>query len=67
MEMRQFELREGTTSTVTWLPADRRLRTGARVSLKDSADPGRLWTVVRRGSVALSRDAIHSDWHVGGL
>jgi hypothetical protein len=65
--MRQFRLRDGVTHTVTWLPDNKRLRLGARVTLKDSAEPKRLWEVTGRSPTVKDASKIHRDWRVGGL
>lgn len=64
--MRQVSLRDGDSRTVTWLPDDKRLRVGTRVTLKDSEDPSRLWTITGR-SEPKDSSQIHRDWRVGGL
>jgi hypothetical protein len=59
------ELKDGSTRRSCWV--DKRVNVGDRITLKDSDEPERLWTVTHAcGSQMLSRD-ITRGWHVGGL
>lgn len=42
---RQVKLRHGSYTLVANLPADRRIKRGAQITLKDCGDPEQLWTV----------------------
>lgn len=60
--MRQFKLATGSATLVTYLPEDRRLRVGTRLTLKDSDDPRRWWTVIWRSVYVRDRKSIRTDW-----
>jgi len=52
---RQCVLRDGSRTTTTWLK-EKRIKEGFRVTLKNSEDPERLWTIE---SMGLRQD---EDW-----
>lgn len=58
--MRQLDLRCGRTATTVWLEDDKRLKLGARISLKD--DP-RIWDIVKRGDQTTEKSKIHRTWN----
>jgi len=62
----QVQLDHNNTHTVCWVEAKKELKVGSRVTLADSPD---IWWDVKRiySDIKVHKDAIKSDWHVGGL
>jgi hypothetical protein len=60
----QVQLQSGTTVRTCWLSP--RVRPGDRVTLKNSEDPERWWTVLTV-TTPFPADGLHRDWHAGGL
>lgn len=64
--VRQAHLSSGTTRRTCWVPVEKRPTVGCLVTLRNSEEPERLWTVL---SLSEPKDAalIHDDWNVGGV
>jgi hypothetical protein len=62
----QVELRSGVTRRTCWVGTDKKFTVGKRITLKNSEDADRLWSVI---SISEPRDAsdVRTDWKVGGL
>jgi hypothetical protein len=62
----QVQLESGTTRLTCWVDQRKPFRVGNVITLKNSDDSDRLWTV---RSVGEAKDAatIHTDWKVGGI
>lgn len=63
MSYRQFDLVTGKTHLRTWLEDDRRLKIGARLTLKGDSD---IWTITARWPQVVDEPPA-KDWKVGGL
>ncbi len=59
------ELEDGNTRRTCWV--DKRVSVGDRVTLKDSDEPGRLWTVTHACGSRSAAGDLTRGWHVGGL
>lgn len=65
---RQCTLRSGNTETVAWIE-EHGARVGNRVTLKDTEDPEKIWTVRTASTQRLSQETVqenehrHSKWH----
>ncbi len=64
MDYRQTHLISGSTHLVCWLPINRRVRPGTRLTLKK--EPG-TWTVKEVYGTVLPRAALERGWRVGGM
>lgn len=62
-EYLQVALRDGTTKLTCWV--DKPVRVGQRVTLKNSEQPDRWWTVVSTGGT--TTESPRKTWKVGGL
>lgn len=60
-------LQDGTTTRTCWV--DKRVAAGNRITLKNSEEPERWWTVTWVSAQARTRHELgnQSGWHVGGL
>lgn len=58
----QCQLESGTSRLVAQLPWEKRLRKGVQVTLKDSEDPTRRWTVAHVGH-PIPRSDIKVGWN----
>jgi hypothetical protein len=61
--MIQTKLVSGATTTVTFLPTDKRVKVGTILSLQGDT---RRWRVTEQWT-KIDASLIHRDWHVGGL
>jgi hypothetical protein len=60
------ELRDGNTRMVCWV--NKEVSIGNRITLKNSDEPGRWWTVTWIGAENVSKsDITGKAWKVGGL
>jgi hypothetical protein len=59
------KLEDGTTTRHCWV--DRPVESGNRVTLKNSDEPDRWWTVVWVGSEKRHKSLLPRPWTVGGL
>lgn len=59
------KLRDGNTRMTCWV--DRQVPVGSRITLKNSGDPSRWWTVEWAGEELGTRDSVVKGWKVGGL
>lgn len=57
---------EGLTRRTCWVSTEKKPKVGSRITLKNSEEPDRLWTVVRM-SEPVDSTKLHTDWKVGGL
>jgi len=64
--MVQVLLQDGTTQRTCWVDTDKKPKRGNRITLKNSEDPERLWTILHM-SDPMDSTNIHTDWRVGGL
>ncbi|MBM0237729.1 hypothetical protein JNW88_12170 [Micromonospora sp. ATA32] len=60
--MVQLELVSDNRHLVAWVRDDRRVEVGAAISLRDHAEPGRLWRVTSKGQPR-SAGEINRGWH----
>lgn len=60
-------LADGTTTRTCWV--DKPVAAGNRITLKNSEEPARLWTVTWVSGTTKTRADLgnQSGWHVGGL
>jgi hypothetical protein len=65
-EMVQVQLESGATRLTCWVDRRKPFRVGNSITLKNSDDSDRLWTV---RSVGQPKDAatIRTEWKVGGI
>lgn len=56
----QVDLVSGESRRTCWV--EPKVRVGTSITLKDSDEPDRFWTVVRVGGEAL-RSSLKTDWH----
>jgi hypothetical protein len=56
----------GQASIVCWLEADKRLKKGVRLTLKDNNDPNTWWTVDAVYDT-MERLSIQKVWDAGGI
>lgn len=59
------ELRDGNTRMVCWV--NKEVRVGNRITLKNSDDPSRWWTVTWISDGHAKSDITAKTWKVGGL
>lgn len=64
--MAQVALADGTGRRTCWVPLDRQPKVGNRITLKNSEDPERRWSILSMSEPKDSSD-LHTDWRVGGL
>lgn len=65
MDYRQVQLLEEDERSVLicWLPVDRRVRKGVKLTLKEM--PSRLWTVRWVGKEIRTETDLHKRWDIG--
>jgi len=61
----QVRLQSGDTVRTCFID-NAKVKTGSKVTLKNSEDPKRRWEVLEVYS-EIPADQIHTDWHAGGL
>ena len=66
---RQFKLQSDGIEMVCWLKHAPILTVGRQITLKDSDDPTRLWTIVERYAPLIDSppEQYARSWKVGGL
>lgn len=65
-EMVQVRLSSGDARRICWVDTAKKPKVSSRITLKNSEDPDRLWTVVWMSQPQDSAN-LHTDWRVGGL
>jgi hypothetical protein len=65
-QMVQVTLVDGNSHRVCWVPTEKGPKLGSKITLKNSEDPERLWSVMTIGESAESSN-LHTDWKVGGI
>ncbi len=60
MKLRQVRLRSGCSERTCWVES--RVRVGDRITLKNSEDPGLLWSVEWAGSQLRDPGSINRGW-----
>jgi hypothetical protein len=58
----QVQLASGTRRLTTWVDADKRLHAGATMTLKDYAEPQRVWDILHVGTPHVATD-IKRGWN----